>query len=68
MRNKIKRLSERCVVSEPQFEPGMVDVIIEGTGARKGVLDPIGAELTADEDSYFILLNNLADNLITGLR
>ena len=46
----------------------MVDVIIEGTGARKGVLDPIGAELKADEDSYFILLNNLADNLISGLR
>jgi zinc transport system substrate-binding protein len=68
IRNKIKQLSARCVFSEPQFEPRMVDIIIEGTGARKGVLDPLGAELKADEDSYFILLNNLADNLITGLR
>lgn len=68
IRDKIKRLGARCVFSEPQFEPRIVDIIIEGTGARKGVLDPLGAELTADEDSYFILLNNLADNLITGLR
>lgn len=68
IREKIKELNARCVFSEPQFEPRMVDVIIDGTGARKGILDPLGIDLAADRDSYFRLLNNLADNLITGLH
>ena len=68
IRKKIKELNARCVFSEPQFEPRMVDIIIEGTGARKGILDPLGAELVADEDSYFKLLNNLVGNLIDGVR
>ena len=68
IREKIKELNALCVFSEPQFEPRMVDIIIEGTGARKGILDPLGAELIADDDSYFKLLNNLVDNLIDGVR
>jgi len=68
IRAKIKTLQARCVFSEPQFESRLVQTVIEGTGARTGVLDPLGAELAAGEDSYFILLHNLADNLITGVR
>lgn len=68
MREKIKTLNARCVFSEPQFEPKLVATIIENTGARTGVLDPLGADLPEGQDSYFQLLNNLADDLITGLR
>ena len=42
--------------------------IIEGTGARTGVLDPLGADLPAGEESYFLLLNRLANSLLEGLR
>jgi zinc transport system substrate-binding protein len=68
IRAKIKELNARCVFSEPQFEPRLVATIIEGSGARSGVLDPLGAELAAGVESYFQLMNNLADNLLAGLR
>ena len=68
IRAKIKTLQARCVFSEPQFESRLVQTVIEGTGARTGVLDPLGVELATGEDSYFFLLNNLADSLITGVR
>lgn len=68
IRAKIKTLNARCVFSEPQFEPRLVATIIEGTGARSGVLDPLGAELPTGPDSYFQLLDQLADNLLVGLR
>lgn len=68
IRRKIKSLDARCVFNEPQFEPRLVATIIEGTGARSGVLDPLGAELPAGPETYFQLLNQLADNLLAGLR
>ena len=68
IRAKIKALQARCVFSEPQFESRLVQTIIEGTGARSAVLDPLGANLPPGENSYFILLNNLADELIAGVR
>ena len=68
MREKIKRLQARCVFSEPQFEPRLLATLIEGSDTRTGVLDPLGAELTAGAESYFLLMNNLADNLLSGLR
>lgn len=68
IRHKIKALNARCVFREPQFEPRLVATIIEGTGAQTGILDPLGAELPVGPESYFQLLNNLADNLLTELK
>lgn len=68
IRGKIKQLNARCVFSEPQFMPQLVATIIEGTGARTGVLDPLGVNLTAGPESYFQLLDDLADNLVIELR
>jgi zinc transport system substrate-binding protein len=68
IREKLKELNARCVFSEPQFESRLVATVIEGTAARTGVLDPLGAELPAGPESYFLLLNALADNLVAGLR
>jgi zinc transport system substrate-binding protein len=68
IRAKIIALQARCVFSEPQFESRLVETVIEGTGAKTGVLDPLGVDLAPEENSYFVLLNNLADNLITGVR
>lgn len=68
MREKIKQLQARCVFSEPQFKPRLLATIIEGSGAKTGILDPLGAELTPGLESYFQLLNDLADNLREGLQ
>lgn len=53
-----------CVFSEPQFEPRMVSILIEGTGARTGTLDPLGAELPLSPLVYDQLLQSLADHFI----
>jgi len=68
IRDKIRRLKARCVFSEPQFEPRLVATIIEGTGARTGTLDPLGAELPSGPDCYFLLMNALADHFLRGLQ
>ena len=68
IRERVKKTKARAVFSEPQFESSLVETIIEGTGATTGVLDPLGSDLAQGPDTYFILLNNLADNLVIGLK
>lgn len=64
---KVARTGARCVFSEPEFEPRLVQTVIEGTRARTAVLDPEGAALTAGPELYFNLMNGLADALATCL-
>ena len=64
---KVARLGARCVFSEPQFEPRLVQTVIEGTQARTAVLDPEGAALRAGPELYFTLMDGLADALATCL-
>ncbi len=57
-----------CIFSEPQFEPRYVQMLVEGSGARIGVLDPEGAALKDGPDLYFSLLNGMADELVRCLK
>ncbi len=68
MRAKIEQLHTGCIFSEPQFESKLVATLTEGTKVRSGVLDPLGVNLEAGPDQYFQLLNQLADNLVQGLK
>jgi zinc transport system substrate-binding protein len=63
IRAKITGAGSACVFSEPQFEPKLVRTIVEGTDARTGVLDPIGASLPEGKDQYFQVMINLAKAL-----
>ena len=63
LRRKISGLKAACVFAEPQFEPRIVASIVEGTTARKGVLDPLGAAIEAGPGHYPRLLRALADDL-----
>ncbi|MBO6777603.1 MAG: zinc ABC transporter substrate-binding protein [Marinibacterium sp.] len=49
-----------CVLSEPQYNPGIVAVVLDGTEANTGVLDPLGSDLEPGQDMYPQLLRNLA--------
>ena len=60
IRERVASLKAGCVFSEPQFEPKMVSVILEGTNAKSGVLDPLGAGLEAGPDMYFNLIKDMA--------
>ncbi len=63
IRQKIRELGARCVFSEPQFEPRLVETVTEGLAVRRGVLDPLGADLPNGPDHYFALLSGLANSL-----
>lgn len=63
IRKKVRDTKSICVFSEPQFQPKLVKVVMEGTGAGTGVLDPLGADIPAGEDAYFTLLRNMAKSL-----
>ncbi|SEK97074.1 zinc ABC transporter substrate-binding protein ZnuA [Ectothiorhodospira marina] len=63
LRERIQGSDAICVLTEPQFRPAIVETLTEGTGARVGILDPIGAKLPPGEESYYQLLENLADSL-----
>ncbi|WP_404400142.1 zinc ABC transporter substrate-binding protein ZnuA [Pelagibacterium halotolerans] len=56
-----------CVFTEPQFSPAVVETIAEATGAKVGVLDPLGADLTDGPGLYPELMRDLASNLATCL-
>ena len=67
IREKIIETGAKCVFSEPQFESRLISTLIEGTATRSGVLDPLGADLKAGKDAYFILMENMGKNLYHGL-
>jgi zinc transport system substrate-binding protein len=63
IRHRVAESDALCVFSEPQFRPAIVTTVTEGTRARTGVLDPLGADLPSGPDGYEQLLRNLADSL-----
>ena len=63
LRTKIKELNALCVFSEPQFKPKLVSTVVEGTKAKTGVLDPLGASIQNGPKLYFILIRDMANSL-----
>ena len=63
LRARISSLAGFCVFAEPQFEPALVDTLIEGSKARKGVLDPEGAGFEPGPDLYPAMMRAMAVSL-----
>ena len=57
---KMIDLGTRCVFSEPQYNERIVQVIIEGTPVRVGMLDPLGSDIEPGPDQYPMVLRNMA--------
>lgn len=60
IRSKLEETKALCVFREPQFDAKYVTVVLEGSQAKAGVLDPIGSELTPGPTAYAELLTRLA--------
>jgi zinc transport system substrate-binding protein len=67
LRAKVKQTGVACVFAEPQFEPKLIATVIEGTSAKSGMLDPLGASLENGPDLYFKLIRNMAQSFRTCL-
>lgn len=68
IRGKVAELGVTCAFTEPQFNPGLVQAVFQGSGATTGVLDPLGADLPLGSELYPQLLRNLANNLTACLK
>jgi len=64
VREKIRTLGARCLFHEPQFEPKLLNTVVEGSAVRIGVLDPLGVGIPAGPQAYPRLLGNLANSLL----
>ena len=53
----------KCIFSEPQFNPKIIETIAQDTGIKTGVLDPLGSIFDAGQSQYFTLINDLGDKL-----
>lgn len=60
---RVVELGVSCVLSEPQFSPGLVAAVMDGSAANAGVLDPLGSDLAPGPDLYGDVLRNLATAL-----
>lgn len=67
IKNSIINNEAKCVFSEPQFTPAVIDTVTRGTKVKTGVLDPLGADIKVKSGSYFELLNQLSNNFYTCL-
>lgn len=67
IRDKIIETGARAVFSEPQFESRIVATVTEGSGAKTGVLDPLGTDLTEGSQTYFALIQQLSKTLLSTL-
>ncbi len=59
IRDTIRTLGARCVFSEPQFSSAILGTLLEGTNAKTGALDSLGAGLPAGPEAYFTLMRSL---------
>ncbi len=63
IKDKIIKLKASCVFQEPQFDSKLVKIVVEGTNAQIGTLDPIGINVKSGENFYLQLLKNMAKSL-----
>ena len=63
IKDKIKKLNASCVFQEPQFDNKLVKIVVEGTNAQIGTLDPLGVSISGKENFYIQLLKNMAKSL-----
>ena len=63
IKDKIIKSKASCVFQEPQFDSKLVKIVVEGTNAKIGTLDPLGVNITGNKDFYLQLLSNMAKSL-----
>ena len=63
IRDRVRDQDIACVLTEPQFNPGIIDTILDGTTAKTALSDPLGVDLIPGPALYPQLIRNLAGAL-----
>lgn len=67
LRAAVEEMGAVCVLSEPGYEPKVIQAIAEGVDVTLGVVDPLGARLAPGPDLYFDLMSTLVNDLTACL-
>jgi zinc transport system substrate-binding protein len=62
IKDKLEQTKALCVFREPQFDAKYVNVVLEDSKARQGVLDAMGYDLTPGPEAYAEILRNIASS------
>jgi len=64
IRDTVKEIGVTCVFTEPQYNPGLVENVFEGTTVSViGVMDPLGASLPVGNSHYQQLIQGMVKSL-----
>ena len=63
IREVIEHEKAKCIFSEPQFNPNIINSIASDTGVKTGVLDPLGANIDKGKGMYFQLIKGMSGSL-----
>jgi len=64
IRDTVKKLEVTCVFTEPQYNPGIVNNVFEGTTVSTiGVMDPLGAGFATGTEHYHQLIQGMVNSL-----
>lgn len=62
IRQALSKKEAKCVFSEPQYTPAVVESVTRNTDVNQGVLDPIGADIVVESGGYFNFMQQMADS------
>ncbi len=61
IRAELEEGKAKCVFSEPQFKPAVIETVVSGSNVVTGKLDPLGTDIAVAKGSYFAFLRSIAD-------
>lgn len=68
LRARIAQAKIVCIFAEPQFKPAVAEALAKDSGARAGVLDPLGSAIPEGPNHYAGLMRALARGLTECLQ
>ena len=63
IQNLIKEKNIKCIFSEPQYNPKIIETLASDTNISTGTMDPLGANLDRGVTMYSKLIMNIADSI-----
>ena len=67
IRSALRKGEVKCVFSEPQFKPAIIETVTRGSDVYIGVLDPLATKIELKTGGYFDFLNQLANDYVECL-
>lgn len=64
LRQTVEERGVVCVFAEPQFEPRLLNILVEDEEVRLAYLDPLGSDIAAGPDHYADSMRALTRNLV----